>query len=92
MGNQFGIGDSLGDHWRNMKKAATPPFSLLKIKKSLPLINATCKTMIDYVNQQASLNNTVVCDDLVKRFAVNMLAREITKWNKACDGSLHNIM
>ena len=51
MGNQVGISEVTGDIWKTVKKSASGPFSLVKIKKSIPLYNDCNKHMLEYIDR-----------------------------------------
>ena len=73
MGNQFGLVDARGETWRNMKKSTSGAFSLIRLKKSLPLFNSCCKEMIDFLHSQSSKDFEVDCEDVIKRCSINIL-------------------
>ena len=75
MGNQLGLVDARGESWKKMKKLTTPAFSLNRLKKSLPVYNSCCKEMIAFLQTQSELNVDVDCMDMIKRCAINTLAR-----------------
>ena len=37
MGNQFGLVDAHGEAWKKMKKSTAGAFSIMNLKKSIPL-------------------------------------------------------
>ena len=73
MGNQFGLVDAYGDTWKTMKKSASGSFSIIRLKKSLPMYNSCCREMIDFIASQTSRDVEVDCVDMIKRCSINIL-------------------
>ena len=75
MGNQFGLVDAYGDTWKTMKKSASGSFSIIRLKKSLPMYNSCCREMVDFLVSQSRKDVEVDCADVIKRCSINILGR-----------------
>ena len=73
MGSVFGLVDARGDAWKRIRKAASPPFSLPKIKKFMPYFNKACMDMVKHVTTQADSRSEVDCKDLLRKVVLNIL-------------------
>ena len=60
MGNQLGIVEATGDTWKTLKKLASGPFSLIRLKKSISLFNECYKHMLEYIEKELSSGNSVI--------------------------------
>ena len=58
-----------------MKKLTAPAFSLIRLKKSLPLYDSCSKEMISYLNTQSDRDIDVDCIEMIKCCTINTLAR-----------------
>jgi len=50
--NTFGIVDMKGENWKKTKRLVTPPFSLPRLKKTVPAMNDCARKLIDYLHSQ----------------------------------------
>ena len=75
MGNQFGLVDAYGDTWKTMKKSTSGSFSIIRLKKSLPMYNSCCREMIDFIASQTCRDVEVDCVDMIKRCSINILGQ-----------------
>ena len=73
MGNQFGLVDAYGETWKTMKKSVSGAFSIIRLKKSLPLYNSCCREMVNFLDTQSGSDIEVDCVDMIKRCAINIL-------------------
>ena len=73
MGNQFGLVDSYGEAWKTMKKSVSGSFSIIRLKKSLPLYNSCCREMVKFLDSESGNDGEVDCVDMIKRCAINIL-------------------
>ena len=73
MGNQMGLVDAHGDLWKRLKKSTSPAFSLIRLKKSLPLYNSCCREMVSFLAEQSTNNTEIDCVDIIQRCAINIL-------------------
>ena len=71
---QVGIADARGEEWRQLKRLAARPFSLLNIKKNIPMFNKGFKDMVDYLELQAKSDVAVDGTEFIKKLAINMIA------------------
>ena len=71
---QVGIADARGENWRQIKRLAATPFSILNIKRSVPMFNVRFKDMIEYVEKQADSKVAVDGTDFIKKLCINMIA------------------
>ena len=60
MGNQLGIAEANGDTWKTLKKLASGPFSLIRLKKSVSLFNECYKHMLEYIEKELSSGKSVI--------------------------------
>ena len=72
-GVQVGIADATGDDWKQIKRIAAAPFSMLKVKKQIPMFNDVFQNMVTYVGHQADSGATVDGTDFIKRLFVDMI-------------------
>ena len=73
MGNQFGLVDAYGETWKTMKKSVSGAFSIIRLKKFLPLYNSCCREMVNFIDTQSGNHIEVDCVDMIKRCAINTL-------------------
>ena len=72
-GVQVGIADATGENWRQIKRIAANPFSMLNVKKQIPMFNDVFQNMVDYLGKQADSKATVDGTDFIKRIAIDMI-------------------
>jgi len=72
-GNQFGVADLRGESWRKMKRMVTPPFSVPRLKKTLPAMNTCGHRLAGYLqsNQDKDQVDAVLFS---KKFFMNCIA------------------
>jgi len=73
VGNAFGIADMQGDHWKKMKKMVTPPFSVPRLKKTLPAMNIAAKRLVNYL-KTIEKNEFVDAINFSKKFYMTNIA------------------
>ena len=75
MGNQIGLSEASGDIWRNIKKSASGSFSLIRLKKSIPLYNECNKHMLEYIDRQINAGNTIIDNaNILPNISMDVLA------------------
>ena len=75
MENQIGVTEATGETWKSIKKSASGPFSLIRLKKSILLYNECNKHMIDYIDRQLSAGNDVIdSSNLLSNVSMDVLA------------------
>ena len=70
---QVGIADATGENWRQIKRIAAKPFSMIQVKKQIPMFNDVFQNMVTYVGKQADSKATVNATDFIKMVAIDML-------------------
>ena len=72
-GVQVGIADATGEDWRQIKRIAANPFSMIKVKKQIPMFNDVFQNMVNYLGKQADSGAVVDGTDFIKMLAVDMI-------------------
>ena len=85
VGNAFGIADMQGDQWRKMKRMLTPPFSVPRLKKTLPSMNIAAKKLRDYLKTSEN-KKFVNAVDFMKKFYMTSVASVVFGMDIDCYG------
>merc|ERR1712176_575280 len=72
-GVQVGIADATGENWRQIKRIAANPFSMLKVKKQIPMFNDVFQNMVTYIGKQADSKAIVDGTDFIKMLSIDMI-------------------
>ena len=75
MGNQIGVTEATGETWKSIKKSASGPFSVIRLKKSISLYNECNKHMLDFIDRQLSAGSDVIdSSNLLPNVSMDVLA------------------
>ena len=72
-GVQVGIADATGENWRQIKRIAANPFSMVKVKKQIPMFNDVFQNMVTYVGKQADSRAVVDGTEFIRMLAIDMI-------------------
>ena len=70
---QVGIADATGENWRQIKRIAAKPFSMIQVKKQIPMFNDVFQNMVNYVGKQADSKAIVDGTDFIKMLSIDMI-------------------
>ena len=68
-----GIADAQGEQWRQVKRITANPFSMVKLKKQIPMFNDVFVNMLAFVEKEADTNSAVDASNVIKLLALDML-------------------
>ena len=85
VGNAFGIADMQGDQWKKLKRMVTPPFSVPRLKKSVPAMNVSAEKLINYL-KTTETEEFVNAVDFTKKFYMTTIASVVFGINIDCYG------
>ena len=75
MGNQIGVTEATGETWKSIKKSASGPFSLTRLKKYISVFNECYKHMLEFIDGQLDGGNNVVhSSDIFPNISMDVLA------------------
>ena len=85
VGNVFGIADMAGEPWKKMKRMVTPPFSVPRLKKTVPAMNACAEKLGDYLKAN-EMNEFVDAADFTRKFYLSNIASVVFGTDIDCYG------
>jgi len=73
VGNALGLADMQGEEWKKLKRMVTPPFSVPRLKKTVPAMNVAAEKLKSYLKskENAEFVNAV---DFTKKFYMTTVA------------------
>ena len=75
MGNQIGVTEATGETWKSIKKSASGPFSLIRLRKYTSVFNECNKHMLEFIDGQLDGENNIVhSSDIFPNISMDVLA------------------
>ena len=75
MGNQIGVTEATGETWKLIKKSASGPFSLTRLRKYISDFYECDKHMLEFIDGQlAGGNNVIYSSDIFSNISMDVLA------------------
>eukprot|EP00091_Calanus_sinicus_P016809 TRINITY_DN3638_c0_g2_i1.p1 TRINITY_DN3638_c0_g2~~TRINITY_DN3638_c0_g2_i1.p1 ORF type:complete len:355 (+),score=63.72 TRINITY_DN3638_c0_g2_i1:169-1233(+) len=86
VGNVFGLADMTGEPWKKVRRLVNPPFSVPRLKKTVPLMNAAAKKL---KNHLLAIEKNEVVDAAVfsRKFFMNNIASVVFGMDIDCYGT-----
>ena len=85
VGNVFGMASMTGEPWKRMKKMMTGPFSVPRVKKTLPAMNECSRKLVNYLKLHEKddfVDGTV----FLRKFFMNTIASVVYSIDIDCYG------
>ena len=89
VGNVFGIADMQGEQWRKMRRMVNPPFSVPRLKKTVPSMNVAAEKLRDYLKTTEN-KEFVNAVDFMKKFYMTSIASVVFGMDIDCYGQTEN--
>jgi len=85
VGNVFGLADMTGEAWKKIRRLANPPFSVPRLKKTVPLMNAAAQKLKKHLTA-IEKNEYVDAADFSRKFFMNNIASVVFGMDIDCYG------
>ena len=89
VGNVFGMASMGGEPWKKMKRMVTPPFSVPRLKKTVPAMNECSYKLGKYLKAHEN-DEYVDAADFTRKFYMNTIASIVFGMDIDCYGEIES--